>query len=144
MNWQTEGEGSIWLPVLNAAEDKYGIPHNLLARVAYEESHFRADIITGAVKSSVGAVGIMQLMPQFFINAGQDPTADIETAAHFLASLYVRFKDWSLAVAAYNDGPGNIHAYLAGTKELPDETKTYVAQITTDVPVGGQLQAEVA
>ncbi len=139
VDWQSVGEGPIYLPVLNAAEQQYGIPTNLLARIAYQESRFRADIISGADVSPAGAVGIMQLMPQYFPGAGADPAADIATAGAYLAKLYGEFDDWQVAVAAYNDGPGNVQKYLAGTKTLPLETQDYVAAVFADVPVPGSL-----
>jgi soluble lytic murein transglycosylase-like protein len=140
-DWRTVGEAATYMPYLNQAEAQFGIPTDLLARVAYQESHFRADIISGEVRSPAGAVGIMQLEPQFFPNAGQDPIADINTAAQDLSQLYGEFGDWQLAVAAYNDGPGNIKAVMAGTKVLPTETRNYVNQVFGDVPVAGSLVA---
>ncbi len=50
----------------------YNLPKNLLARVAYQESHFRPSIINGTQKSSKGAVGIMQIIPKWHPNV--DPT----------------------------------------------------------------------
>lgn len=135
MNWMDEGEGPNWMPALHAAEIRHGIPTDLLARIAYQESHFRADIIRGQVRSSVGAIGLMQLMPQFFPHAGMSVLADIETAADLLVSLHRRFNNWQTAVAAYNDGGGNIDKVLKGQRVLPLETKNYVAQVFADVPV---------
>lgn len=130
-----QGEGPLWMPALNDAEARHKLPHNLLARIAYQESHFRSDIITGRVKSPVGAIGMMQLMPQFFPQAGVSVLADIETAADLLASLYRRFHDWQTAAAAYNFGGGNVEKVLKGERVLPLETKNYVAQVFADVPV---------
>lgn len=138
-NWTQTGEGPQYVPVLNATEAQYGIPTNLLARIAYQESRFRPDIISGATRSPAGAVGIMQLMPNYFPNAGQSPEADIDTAGNLLSSLYNTFQDWQVAVAAYNDGQGNIQAYLNGTKTLPAETQNYVSAVIADVPVQGSL-----
>jgi soluble lytic murein transglycosylase-like protein len=138
----SEGEGPIWVPVVNAAEVTYGIPSNLLARIAYQESHFRRDIIDGTTKSAAGAVGIMQLLPQFFPGAGADPTADINTAGGYLAKLYKDFTDWQLALAAYNWGPGSVQNWLNRSEPfsaMPTETQDYVVQITADVPVQGAL-----
>jgi soluble lytic murein transglycosylase-like protein len=137
VNWMDQGEGPLWMPALNDAEVRHKIPKNLLARIAYQESHFRSDIITGRVRSPVGALGMMQLMPQFFPQAGVSVLADIETAADLLASLYRRFHDWQAAVAAYNDGGGNIDKVLKGEKQMPLETRNYVAQVFADVPVPG-------
>jgi soluble lytic murein transglycosylase-like protein len=137
--WMTAGQGPLYQPTFAAVEQQNGIPANLLYRLGYQESHFRPDIISGATRSSAGAVGIMQLMPQYFPGAGADPQADIQTAGGYLAQLYGQFGDWQLAVAAYNDGPGNVQAYLAGTKTLPLETENYVADVFADVPVQGSL-----
>jgi soluble lytic murein transglycosylase-like protein len=139
-DWQNVGEGPTYMPYLNTTEAQYGIPTNLLARIAYQESHFRADIISGATKSPAGAVGIMQLMPQYFPGAGENAVADIATAGQYLAKLYQEFGDWQVATAAYNDGPGNLQKYEAGTlTTLPLETQNYVADVFADVPVQGSL-----
>lgn len=138
-SWMSAGDGPVYQPTFAVVESNNGIPTNLLFRLGYQESHFRPDIINGTVKSPAGAVGIMQLMPQYFPGAGADPQADIATAGAYLAQLYQEFQDWQLAVAAYNDGPGNIRAYLAGTKTLPLETENYIAGVFADVPVQGSL-----
>lgn len=142
MSWKDEAEGPHWVPILNAAEDKHAIPTDLLARIAYQESHFRRDIIDGTTKSSAGAVGIMQLLPQFFPGAGANPVADIETAGKYLEQLHSRFHDWQVALAAYNWGPGNIDKFVrdGGTlASLPKETSDYVTDIAGDTGVTGYL-----
>ena len=140
VNWQSVGEGPTYMPYFATTEQQYGIPTNLLARIGYQESHFRADIINGSTVSPAGAVGIMQLMPEYFPNAGQNPVSDIATAGQYLAQLYQEFGDWQVATAAYNDGPGNLAKYEAGTiTTLPLETQNYVADVFADVPVSGSL-----
>lgn len=117
------------LAVIATTEQALGIPAGLLARIAQQESHFRPDIISGATRSTAGAVGLMQLMPKDFPGAGRDAKADIGTAGAYLTKLYHQFGTWELAVAAYNDGPGNIRKVLAGKKSLPDETRNYEASV---------------
>lgn len=117
------------LQTIAATETQLGIPAGLLARVAEQESHFRPDIISGKTKSSRGAVGLMQLMPQYFPGAGQSPERDIATAGKELIRLHQVFGDWTKAVAAYNDGEGNIKRVLAGKKQLPEETRKYLAAV---------------
>ena len=114
---------------LSDAEKKYGIPAGVLTGIANTESHFRPDIISGQTKSSVGATGLMQLRPQYFPGAGKDPHADIETAAQYLQKLYQQFGDWTKAVAAYNDGPGNVKKIIDGQKVLPKETADYIRSV---------------
>lgn len=124
------------LAQLNATESKYGIPHDLLARQAYQESRFRPDIIDGSTVSPAGAQGIMQIVPKW--HPGVDPldvNAAIDYAGNFLRSLYNQFGSWSLALAAYNAGPGNVKKY--GGVPPFDETQNYVAQIIGDVNAAG-------
>jgi hypothetical protein len=118
-----------YLSRLNAAETKYGIPANLLAQIAHEESGFRPDIISGRVRSKTGAVGLMQLQPQFFPGAGKNVDSDIDTAAAYLASLYKQFGTWRLAIAAYNAGPETIKKVIAGQRTLSAETRNYLRDV---------------
>jgi soluble lytic murein transglycosylase-like protein len=136
--WKQQGQGPKWLPALNDAEQRYGIPTDLLARMAYQESHFRPDIISGATVSPAGALGLMQLMPQYFPSVtvpqpftDDDTLAQIDAAAAELARLEAHFGNWEQAVAAYNWGQGNVDKHWPS---LPSETATYVAQVFGDVP----------
>ena len=142
-NWLTTPGAAQWLPVLNAAEKIQGIPTDLLARQCYEESGFNPE-----ARNPSGAVGIMQLEPMYFPDAGKNPVNDIATAAAYLAQLHARFTDWQLALAAYDWGPGAVHHWLSAKEAfsaMPAETRNYVTQIVADVPVAGCLcPSEVA
>lgn len=142
--WASVNDGPLWVPVINIAENQQGLPPNLLARQAYQESRFRPEFIDGSKASSAGALGILQLMPQFFSSvrvprpfSAQDTGAQIQQAAAEMARLFVHYQDWGLALAAYNDGQGNIDHYLSGARTLPEQTVNYVTQILADVPVSG-------
>jgi soluble lytic murein transglycosylase-like protein len=146
--WQSVNDGAVWVPVINQTESAFGIPANLLARQAYQESHFRRPIIEGSQPSTAGALGILQLMPAYFVTVrvpvpftAGDTTAQISEAATEMQRLYNAFADWGLALAAYNDGEQNVKDYLAGVRALPAETQTYVSQILTDVPVASVMTA---
>lgn len=130
-NWKTVTNAAKYLPLLNAAELKYGIPKDLLARQAYQESRFRDDIVSGKTVSSAGALGIMQIVPKW--HPGVDPlnvSAAIDYAARYLTQLKKQFGSWTLALAAYNAGPGNVTKY--GGVPPFKETQDYVASITRD------------
>lgn len=134
--WQPPARAAAYLPALDAAERANNIPHYLLARLAYQESRFREDIITGATSSPAGALGIMQFMPATARDFGIDPLDPfqaIPAAGRYLAQLYKRFGNWPEALAAYNWGQGNVSR--SGLASAPLETRNYVAQITADVPV---------
>jgi soluble lytic murein transglycosylase-like protein len=129
-DWKLRGEK--YLPLLNAAEARHGIPRDLLVRLAYQESRFRDDIITGKTVSPAGALGIMQIVPKWHPNAlPLNVPAAIDYAGRYLRQLYNRFGTWELALAAYNAGQGNVAK--AGNKVPPfKETRDYVAQILGD------------
>lgn len=140
--WKRGGNASKWLPVLNQTEDNYGIPHDLLARVAYQESGWREDVISGTTPSSAGALGLMQLMPAYFDTArapvpftDADTFDQIQQAAGQLVKLYNHFQDWPLALAAYNAGQDTVDHYVAGTGTLLAQTHDYVSSILNDIRV---------
>lgn len=131
--WKQSDNAQTYLPSINYAEDAYGLPRDLLARMAYQESHFRDDIIDGSTRSSAGATGLMQMIPTYFPGVDlTDPYASIERAAQYMAQLYRQFGSWKLAAAAYNAGPGNVQKY-GGIPPFA-ETQRYVAEIFGDLP----------
>ena len=98
-------------------------------------------------RSPVGAVGMFQLMPETARALGlslkpkderQDPDRSAKAAAFYLRYLALKFRDWRLAVAAYNAGEGRIRDALAKRKShtfdgiatsLPAETQMYVPKV---------------
>ena len=56
---------------------------------------------------------------------------NIDAGVKYLGNLFKQFGDWSLALAAYNAGPGNVTKY-GGIPPFP-ETQQYVTKITQDV-----------
>jgi soluble lytic murein transglycosylase-like protein len=136
-----------------AAEARNGIPAGLFHRELWQESRFRSDLIgiypdgtpvpdDQRGKSGAGAQGIAQIVPRW--HPGVDtwnPYASIDYGAGYLASLYRQFGSWDKALAAYNWGPSNLQRHLAANggqlnlAELPEETRNYVEQITTDAGV---------
>jgi soluble lytic murein transglycosylase-like protein len=133
--WQPPERAAPYLHPIYSAEAKYGLPTNLLARLIYQESRYRPEIIDGTVRSSAGAVGIAQIVPRWHPGVdATDPAASIDYAAKYLADLKRQFGSWSLALAAYNWGPGNLKAQ--GIAAAPAETRNYIAQISGDVPLG--------
>ena len=97
--------------------------------------------------SRAGAYGIWQFMPDtareyglrvdWWIDERADPERSTAAAARYLKDLHRMFDDWSLALAAYNCGPGRVRRTLeeAGATTfwelldqglLPKETRGYV------------------
>lgn len=143
--WSPPSKARPYLTEIYNAERAYNIPPNLLARLIYQESRFRDDIIHGDVTSAAGAVGIAQIVPRWHPNVNpRDPVASIWYAANYLRELYDQFRPrvsddltgWKLALAAYNWGPGNQNRDLVDDvigNEWPQETRAYVREIAGDV-----------
>lgn len=127
--------------------EEYGVPESLVFAVIRTESDFDS----GAV-SHVGAVGLMQILPDTFtwltdeilfdhLDEGMlyDPETNVKYGTYYLSRLYDRYGDWKLALAAYNGGPGNVDEWLedpayadgeGGLKHIPfKETRRYVKKV---------------
>lgn len=132
--WKIPQSGIKYTDYFNDAEKQYNLPEGLLSRVAYQESHFRDDIITGKTVSSAGAIGLMQIIPKWHPDVNPyDPIASIYYAAKYLKQLYNRFNSWSYALAAYNWGPTNLAN--KGIENAPLETQKYYSTITKDIGI---------
>ena len=125
----------------NAAE--FHVPFPLVLAVIRTESDFYPDAV-----SPVGAMGLMQLMPETFAflreeklpadlpdSAVFDPEVNIRYGTFYLAYLHGRFGDWPTALAAYNAGEGRVTDWLEDPdlsengvlKSIPfEETEQYV------------------
>lgn len=123
-----------FLDAFRSAEAKYRLPSDILSRIAYQESRYNPN----AVNTKSGATGLMQFMPatakEFGIDP-RDPFQSIDAAGRYMAQLYSMFKDWKIALGAYNFGPGNMRKYLAGKKALPKETQLYMTGIGKDIGI---------
>jgi len=128
--------GLPYADLIARAERQHGIPESLLARVLYQESRFREDIITGRTRSPAGALGIAQFMPATARELGIDPLNPqqaIPAAALYLRRLYNATGDWAKALASYNWGIGNVTR--RGIEVAPAETQAYMREILADVDV---------
>jgi cell wall-associated NlpC family hydrolase len=112
----------------------YGVPEQLLAAVAATESSDQPD-----ATSSAGAQGLMQLMPSTAASLGVDPfdpSQAVNGAAQLLSSYHTSYGSWSLALAAYNAGPGAVEEY--GGIPPYAQTQAYVQNVLTGAGMEGQ------
>ena len=111
----------------------YDVPVTLVYAVIECESNFREN-----AKSSVGACGLMQLMPVTYADVRgwlsldytdeqiMDPKVNIQCGTYYLSRMYRMFDDWELAVAAYNAGPGNVQKWLKNDDYVDDGKLVYI------------------
>lgn len=134
--WPLPSEGEPYRDSIKTASLSSGVPFDLLARQLWQESRFNA-----TATNPSGASGIAQLIPRFYPGVDVfDPAQAISAQASSMSDYYSRFGTWPKALAAYNWGPGNVDKTINtfGDQWLyhaPTETRKYVGQILTDVPV---------
>ena len=112
---------------ITAAARKYGLDPALLAGLVRQESNF--DPTAG---SPAGARGLTQLMPATAASLGvtdvTDPAQALEGGAKYLSQQLAAFDgDVTLALAAYNAGPGAVQRY--GGVPPYAETQAYVQKV---------------
>jgi soluble lytic murein transglycosylase-like protein len=120
-------------PLVEEAAKAQTVSSRLLRAVIARESGFRPCAV-----SPKGAQGLMQLMPatsrQFTVKDAFDPEENVGTGARYLKQLLDKYNgDVSLALGAYNAGPGAVDQ--AGG--IPDfaETREYVRAILEDAGI---------
>jgi soluble lytic murein transglycosylase-like protein len=114
-------------PQIKAEADRQGVAPDLLKAVISAESAF----VPCAV-SDKGAMGLMQLMPgtaqAMGVSDPMDPADNLRGGVRYLGQLLERYGgDLTLALSAYNAGPGLVDKY-GGVPPIP-ETQNYVREI---------------
>jgi soluble lytic murein transglycosylase-like protein len=127
-----------WQSYISEASQRFGIPEDWIVRVMRAESGGHSHRNGKPIRSRVGAIGLMQIMPATWTrltaryglgNNPDDPRANILGGTAYLREMYDRFGYPGL-FAAYNAGPARYASTLAGRSRLPSETVAYVASIT--------------
>ena len=135
------GMSLYYMPIFEQALERENLPMELKYLPVIESA-----LEPNAV-SRAGAAGLWQFMVgtgkglgleiNSLVDERRDPYKSSEKAATYLKNLYSIYNDWSLAIAAYNCGPGNVNKALrrAGGDNkdfweiysyLPRETRGYV------------------
>lgn len=140
------GKVDLYFPLFETEIRLRNLPDEL-KYVAVVESHLNPFAV-----SKSGAAGLWQFIPSTARNHGlvineylderKSPEKSTKAALEFLSELYETFGDWTLAIAAYNCGPGGVRKamrrsgksdYWGIRNYLPKETQKYVPRIIAAV-----------
>ncbi|MBQ8850230.1 MAG: lytic transglycosylase domain-containing protein [Clostridia bacterium] len=141
---------------------EYNVPEYVIYAVIKVESNFDP-----LAKSSAGACGLMQMMPNTFLwLTGEEhlnenlsaeaiymPEVSIRYGTYYLNYLYKKFNyNWDTAFAAYNAGEGNVSDWLEDPEysdgegnltEIPfSETRSYVSKVNSAIDTYKELYYE--
>ncbi len=134
------GLSDYYFPIIEEIFESYGLPTELKYMAVIESA------LNPRAVSRVGATGMWQFMygtarmydltVNSYVDERRDPVKSAHAAALFMKDLYSMFKDWTLVIAAYNCGPGNVNKAIrrtGGKRDfwelyyyLPRETRGYV------------------
>lgn len=129
-----------YFPLFEEKLSKYNLPLEIKYLAIVESA------LQPKAKSKVGAGGLWQFMPETgrqyklnittYVDERHDPIKSTEAACHYMLNMYEIFGDWSLVLASYNCGPGNVSKairrsggktdYWEIRKYLPRETANYL------------------
>ena len=134
-----------YFPMIEEELDRAGLPHELRALVVVESG------LNPLATSRAGAKGLWQFMLttgkeygleiNSLVDERCNPRLATRAACRYLKTMYDIYGDWTLAIASYNCGPGNVNKAITrsgGNREnftgdfwdvyyhLPSETRGYV------------------
>lgn len=135
----------LYMPMIEEELIKAGLPVELRMMPVIESA------LNPTALSRAGALGLWQFMPatgklyglevNSLIDERCDPVASTRAACQYMKEMYNLYGDWTLAIASYNCGAGNVNKAIAragGSREdknmtfwdvypyLPRETRGYV------------------
>lgn len=143
--------------------EKYSAIYDVPEAVIYATIRTESDFVSNAV-SKVGAIGLMQMMPDTFkwlcekkgesLEEGMlyDPETNIRYGTFYLSYLYSEFGLWETVYAAYNCGPGRVKEWQQNEEYADEngvliripfkETSNYVKKVSKAVDIYEKLYFE--
>ena len=142
---KTMGYAYYYFPMLEEELAIAGVPIELRALAIVESG------LSPTALSRAGAKGLWQFMPvtareygleiNSLVDERCNPRLATRAAARYLKNMYQMYGDWTLAIASYNCGPGNVNKAIVRAggnpknykgsfwdvyEGLPSETRNYV------------------
>ena len=137
------GRSTLYFPLIEGVLRERNLPEDLKYLAVIESG------LNPNATSRVKATGMWQFMKATARYVGldingavderRDPIKSTYAALDYLEMLYGQFDDWTLALAAYNCGPGNVRKairrsggkkdYWAIQRYLPKETQNYIPKM---------------
>ena len=134
------GLGAYYFPLFEEVLDQFDLPLELKYLTIVESA------LNPKAKSWAGATGLWQFMyatgkeydlkVSSYVDERMDPYKSTVAACKFFEKSYAVYRDWSLVLASYNSGRGNVNKAIrraGGEKNywrirrfLPKETRSYV------------------
>ncbi len=127
------------VPTILREAESTGLSPHLIASVIFVESRFRIN-----ARSEVGAIGLMQLMPEtaeevagklaledYRLEQLLDPDVNIALGSAYLKDLHLMFGSERDALAAYNAGPSHVWHWQDTPESRPFlETEAFVEKVS--------------
>ena len=117
----------LYMPMIEEELIKAGLPVELRMMPVIESA------LSTTVVSRAGAVGLWQFMPatgrlyglevNSLVDERCDPVAATRAACRYMKDMYALYGDWTLAIASYNCGAGNVNKALARAGSSREERK---------------------
>jgi len=121
-------------PIVFSASRAHAVPSDLVNGIIWAESRFQIH-----ARSPKGACGLMQLMPRTGREVARaigmsyhpyDPEFNIHARMGYFARVVDGFDgDLTIALAAYNIGPGRVDTWLRASQPLPGHSRAYVGNV---------------
>ena len=132
--------GNFYMPIFEEALDAYELPLELrylpVVESALNPKALSRRKASGLWQFILSTGKLYGLENNTLVDERRDPVKSTWAAARYLKDLYNIYKDWNLALAAYNCGPGNVNKAIrraGGATDywtiyhfLPRETRGYV------------------